>query len=165
LSKNHDYIVYVNSFVDYKKYHSYGEVQQAIAQKEIFPDPPEYRPKYVCIFCGKEIIRISPFDSVEFCSASCAGKYAYRKKHGTRASKIKQPVIHRTPGPKPNKYRERIESIVPYYNEGLSDHDIGRVLGLSDKYIANLRKYFGVPANYGQPPENKIDCTLLIRQT
>jgi hypothetical protein len=160
-----DYIIYINSLIDHVKYRSYGDVQQAMNRGEIFPDPPEYRPKHICKYCGKEVIKTNPWDSSEFCNASCAGKYAYREKHGDRASKCRKEfyfvVRSKKSGPKTQKYHERIVAIVPYYNEGLSDSQIGRKLGLSDKYIANIRHMFSVPANYGQPPSEKIDVSKI----
>jgi hypothetical protein len=152
-----DYIIYINSLIDHVNYFSYGDVQQAISRGDLFPDPPAYRPKYICLYCGKEIVKANPFDSSEFCNASCAGKWNYRAKHGTRVEKVQRITPTQKTGPKTKKYRERILAIIPYYNEGLSDFQIGRRLGLSDKYIANIRRIYQVPANYGQPPETKFD--------
>jgi hypothetical protein len=37
----------------------------------------------------------------------------------------------------------------------------GKLLGLSDKYIAKIRGRYAIPANYGRPPETKIDITKI----
>jgi len=161
LSRNMDYIVYLNKFVDYKTYHSYSEVQLAVLRKEIDPDPPEYRSKKSCRYCGKEIIKLTPGDTSNYCNQACRNALAYRKR---QMVKLESGFIVEAPKPtgRPaKKVWEHIADILPLYNDGKSDFYISNRLGLSDKYILKIRRFFGIPANHGKPPERTYSLSQL----
>jgi hypothetical protein len=136
--------------IDYKKYFSYGDVQQALARGEISL-PPREVPK--CKYCGTPIPAFR--GESPYCSKICR-KLQYdaeytktRVRLAKQARPFTQPPITGKP---PQKLWEHIEAILPLWNKGMSDYSISLELGIYKKYICRIRHYFHVPANFGRPP-------------
>jgi len=145
----------MQSYVDYKNYFSYGEVQTAVATgrlniPELSKNAKSLQTR-ICVYCGQEFEKRT--ESELCCSRRCQSLFD-RLKYNPKPKKHKAST-----GRPPNQLWVWLDKLLPLWNNGFSDSAIGQQLNLADKYIGRIRRYFEIPANYGQVPVQTLDIS------